>query len=154
MNKDLIPVVAIGGALGIIVYLASKNQNKADEVYMPYGWGSFNNSNNPLQPIQTTPTPAPTPTKPRKIVLPYFKEPKDHETLPPLIPLPPFKGEKVTYPYKPEPNPTFPYMPYPVPVPMGFTTTPMVSKPMESFKPLSPTAVRDTLKPVTGKKVI
>lgn len=61
-KNDTIVVIGIGGALGLILWLASKNQNKADEVYMPYGWGSFQNSDNPLTPI--TPSPIPTPTPP------------------------------------------------------------------------------------------
>lgn len=159
MNKDLIPVIAIGGALGIIVYLSSKNQNKADEVYMPYGWGSFNNSNNPLQPIQTTPTPTiPEPQKP--IVLPY-KPPSKPPKVPtlPYMPMPLPDGDTsrrsgsdnaIVLPYfKPSITPITP-----TPLPISITPIPIEIKPSIPFKPLSPTAVRDTIKPVTGKKVI
>ncbi len=73
-TKDMIPVVAVGGALALIVYLAGKNKTAADNVVMPYGWGSFQSGNNPITPVTPSPTPTPTPTptpKPRAGIEPW-----------------------------------------------------------------------------------
>ena len=71
-TKDLIPIVAVGGALGLIVYLASKNKTSADNVTMPYGWGSFQNSDNPVTPVPSNP---PATQPPRNFIEPWNGSP-------------------------------------------------------------------------------
>lgn len=139
-NKWIVPI-AIGGALGIIVYLARKSTVSAEPAQtMPYGWGSFQNGGNNLVPANTTPpinlvplpapifSPPPDATDPGQIINP---------PQPVLPPYDPWGGFGKPPPISPTPG-------------QGWTieSIPVIEKPVVSFRPIRPGTVSQVIQPI------
>ncbi len=73
MDKgDTIVMIGVGGALGLILWLTTQNKNKVNLPSMPYGWGSFQNSQNLTQ--LTSPVSNNTPAPPAQTTEPPMSE--------------------------------------------------------------------------------
>lgn len=146
-KNDLIVVAGVGGALALILWLASKNQNKADEIVMPYGWGSFQSgqyltSLGATQPAATIPEPVP-------IEPPVGTRPPGG--------YPPGSSESDFLPvFKFPPGGNWVWPPFDIPTPInppeGIYFQPIEANPIQN--PNGVISMASVIKPVTGEKVI